>query len=181
MTKEEADLEEYKGNYVVYEETPEGKGYRRIIASPLPIDIYELDAIKALVNAKQIVIAAGGGGIPVLEQGAKLKGASAIIEKDYTAAKLADLLDASTLIFLTSRDQLTIKNSDQAETPLDKIKTSELSHLINEGHFEKVTTLPKVQAALNFVNKGENRRSIITKLDHAKEGIHERTGTIISN
>ena len=93
MSKEDADMEEEKGNYVVND--GEG-GYRRIIASPRPIDIYEIDAIRTLCEANQVVIAAGGGGIPVLEQGTTLKGASAIIEKDYTAAKLADQLDAST-------------------------------------------------------------------------------------
>ena len=99
MTKEEAEAEEEKGNYVIEEEP--GK-FRRIIASPMPIDIYEIDAIRALLDADQIVIAAGGGGIPVLQQGTHLKGASAIIEKDYAAAKLAELIDADTLLFLTA-------------------------------------------------------------------------------
>ena len=101
MSKEEADAEEEKGNYVVEEEP--GK-FRRIIASPMPIDIYEIDAVKALLDADQVVIAAGGGGIPVLQQGSHLKGASAIIEKDYTAAKLAELVGAGTLLFLTAYD-----------------------------------------------------------------------------
>lgn len=105
MSKEEADAEEEKGNYVVEEEP--GK-FRRIIASPMPIDIYEIDAVKALLDADQVVIAAGGGGIPVLQQGSHLKGASAIIEKDYTAAKLAELVGAGTLLFLTAYDKLTI-------------------------------------------------------------------------
>lgn len=181
MTKEEAELEEHKGNYVIYEETSEGKGYRRIIASPNPIDIYEIDAIRALVDADQIVIAAGGGGIPVLEQQTDLKGASAIIEKDYTAAKLADMLDAATLLFLSSRTQLSIKDENGETKPLGTIPPSEASAYIKEGHFEKITTLPKVTAALNFVNTGESRRAIITKLEKAKEGIHESVGTIIKN
>lgn len=110
MTKEEADLEEHKGNYVVYEESESGSGYRRIIASPQPIDIYEIDAIKALVDAGQLVIAAGGGGIPVLEQSQGLKGASAVIEKDFTAAKLADMVDADMLLILTSSDYIDRKS-----------------------------------------------------------------------
>lgn len=105
MTKEEVEAEEEKGNYVVEEEP--GR-FRRIIAAPMPIDIYEIDAVKALLSADQIVIAAGGGGIPVLQQGSHLKGASAIIEKDYTAAKLAELVGADTLLFLTAYDKLTI-------------------------------------------------------------------------
>ena len=115
MTKEEADIEEAKGNYVVEED---GK-YRRIIASPMPIDIYEIDAVKALIDANQIVIAAGGGGIPVLEQGTKLKGASAIIEKDYVAARLAELIGAGTLLFLTAYDKLTIGQDTPSEKSFD--------------------------------------------------------------
>ena len=118
MTREEADAEEEKGNHVV----PEGDGFRRIIASPKPVDIYEIDAIEALLDAGQIVIAAGGGGIPVMEQGTTLKGASAVIEKDYTAAKLADMVDASHLMILTAREYMTTKDTDEKlEKPFHEI------------------------------------------------------------
>ena len=127
MTKEEADNEKKKGNYVEYEEGEDG--YRRIIASPKPIDIYEIDAIKALVDAHQLVIAAGGGGIPVLQQRTGLKGASGIIEKDYTAAKLADMLDASTLMILTSSDYLTIEKDGHTEE-LKELTASDAEKLI---------------------------------------------------
>lgn len=179
MTKAEAETEEKKGNYVVYQDCAEGKGYRRIIASPNPIDIYEIDAIRALVDANQLVIAAGGGGIPVLEQNTVLKGASAVIEKDFTAAKLADMLDASTLLILTSNDNLTINTGKTTEKSLGLLSPEEASALIKEGHFDKTTTLPKIQAALNFVTSGKDRRSIITKVEHAKDGIQEKLGTII--
>ena len=121
MSKEEAEAEEEKGNHVVEEEP--GK-FRRIIAAPLPIDIYEIDAVKALLDADQIVIAAGGGGIPVLQQGTHLKGASAIIEKDYTAAKLAELVNAQTLLFLTAYDNLTIEKGTPNEKVFEQVSAS---------------------------------------------------------
>ena len=176
MTKEEAENEKKKGNYVEYEEDQDG--YRRIIASPKPIDIYEIDAIKALVDAHQLVIAAGGGGIPVLEQRTGLKGASAVIEKDYTAAKLADMLDASALMILTSNDYLTIDNNGTQEE-LKNLTAEEAQKLIDEGHFDPVTSLPKIDASLSFVLAGKGRKAIITNLSKAKEGIRGKVGTII--
>lgn len=176
MNEEEAENEKKKGNYVVFDE--ENNGYRRIIASPMPIDIYEIDAIKALSDAHQVVIAAGGGGVPVLEQRSVLKGASAIIEKDYTAAKLADMLDASALMILTSSDYLTIEK-DGAETELKTLTKDEAKELIEDGYFDPVTSLPKIDASLSFVLAGEGRKSIITDLGKAKEGIKGKVGTII--
>lgn len=180
MTKEEADLEEHKGNYVVYEESAEGKGYRRIIASPQPIDIYEIDAIKALVDANQLVIAAGGGGIPVLDQTQGLKGASAVIEKDYTAAKLADMIDASELLILTSNDYVTITDENGTSTELKELSIEEANSLIEDNKLDAITTLPKIQAALNFVVAKKGRKAIITNLEKAKSGIRGKIGTIIS-
>lgn len=172
MSKEEADTEEEKGNYVV----KEGDGYRRIIASPRPVDIYEVDAITALLDAGQLVIAAGGGGIPVMEQGTKLKGASAVIEKDYTAAKLADMIDASHLLILTSKEQITTEDGQQT---IGNISVADAIRLIDEGHFDPLTTLPKMDAGASFVSSGEGRTAIITKLENAYQGIKERMGTII--
>lgn len=180
MTKEEADLEEHKGNYVTYEENSEGKGYRRIIASPQPIDIYEIDAIKALVDANQLVIAAGGGGIPVLDQTQGLKGASAVIEKDYTAAKLADMIDASELLILTSNDYVTITDENGTSTELKELSIEEANSLIEDNKLDAITTLPKIQAALNFVVAKKGRKAVITNLEKAKAGIRGKVGTIIS-
>jgi len=176
MTKEEADVEEAKGNYVVEEE---GK-YRRIIASPMPIDIYEIDAVKALIDANQIVIAAGGGGIPVLEQGTKLKGASAIIEKDYIAARLAELIGAGTLLFLTAYDKLTIGNGTPDEKSFDTISAKDLQQYINDGYFQAITTLPKVDASIRFVSVDSERKAIITSLENAKDALLGKSGTIIT-
>ncbi len=172
MTRKEADAEEEKGNFVV----AEGDGYRRIIASPRPIDIYEIDAVTALLDAGQIVIAAGGGGIPVMEQGTTLKGASAIIEKDYTAAKLADMVDASHLLILTSQERLVTKDTQEA---IGTITLKEAEQLIDNGHFDEITTLPKMDAGISFVSSGKGRTAVITKLECAYQGMKERMGTII--
>ena len=176
MTKEEAENEKKKGNYVEYEEGDEG--YRRIIASPKPIDIYEIDAVKALVDAHQLVIAAGGGGIPVLEQRTGLKGASAVIEKDYTAAKLADMLDADALMILTSSDNLTI-DVDGEVKELGTLTTKEAEDLIDKGYFDPITSLPKIDASLNFVLAKKGRKAIISNLAKAKDAIRGKIGTVI--
>ena len=177
MSKEEADAEEEKGNYVVEEEP--GK-FRRIIASPMPIDIYEIDAVKALLDADQVVIAAGGGGIPVLQQGSHLKGASAIIEKDYTAAKLAELVGAGTLLFLTAYDKLTIGKGTSEEKVFDTVSATDLHQYIKDGHFPAVTTFPKVDASIRFVTADKERKAVIANLEKAKEGLAGKTGTTIT-
>ena len=177
MSKEEADAEEEKGNYVVEEEP--GK-FRRIIASPMPIDIYEIDAVKALLDADQVVIAAGGGGIPVLQQGSHLKGASAIIEKDYTAAKLAELVGAGTLLFLTAYDKLTIGKGTPEEKVFDTVSATDLHQYIKDGHFPAVTTFPKVDASIRFVTADKERKAVIANLEKAKEGLAGKTGTTIT-
>lgn len=172
MSKEESDIEEKKGNYTV----AENGGYRRIIASPMPIDIYEIDAIKALADAGQIVIAAGGGGIPVLEQGTTLKGASAIIEKDYTSEKLAELADADTLLFLTAGEGISLTEGGEV---LSNINEEELTSYINDGYFKPTTILPKALSALWFIQSGDDKRAIVANVTKAKEAVNEKTGTII--
>ncbi len=177
MTKEEAEAEEEKGNYVVEEENGM---YRRIIAAPQPIDIYEIEAVKALLAAGQIVIAGGGGGIPVLQQGTRLKGASAVIEKDYTAAKIAELIEADTLLFLTAYDRLTIGKDTPEEREFDKVTAAELKQFIDAGHFPAVTTYPKVDASIRFVSAFPNRKAVIANLEKAKDGLAGKTGTTIT-
>jgi carbamate kinase len=175
MSEEEAAAEEKKGNYVVKED----KGYRRIIAAPKPIDIYEIDAIRALVDANQIVIAGGGGGIPVLEQRTTLKGASAIIEKDLTAAKLAELLDADALLFLTSVEKVYLNYQKDNAVELNQISVDQAKDYISQGYFEQGAMLPKIEASVEFVSGRNGRKAIITKIDQAVAGLKGKTGTII--
>lgn len=176
MSKEDADVEIKKGNYVTKEEDG---SYRRIYASPKPIDIYEIDSIKALVDAGQIVIACGGGGIPVLQQGTNLVGASAIIEKDATAARLGQMLDANVLLFLTIRDKMIINRGTESEMSLDHISVDEARSYIEDGHFVAGLDKPKMEAAVEFVSTGNGRRAVITSLEQAKAGLLGRTGTCI--
>ena len=176
MSEAEARVEEEKGNYVI----KEGQGYRRIIASPKPLDIYEIDAVKTLLNAGQLVIAGGGGGIPVLQQGAVLKGASAIIEKDYTGAKLAELTEADTLLFLTGVEKACLNFGQPAEQPLDGITADQALEYLKEGHFAPNSMSPKVEAAAMFALLGEEKKAIITRLDKAVEALKGKTGTVIT-
>lgn len=177
MTEEEAKAEEKKGNHVI---KTEGKGYRRIIASPRPMEIYELDAIKALMDAQQIVIAAGGGGIPVLQQGTRLKGASAVIEKDITSACLAEQLDADVLLLLTGVEKVALNYGSPSETPLDSMTVEEATGYIDEKQFSSGAMLPKVEAAVSFASSNKDRKAIITSIDTALAGLTGKTGTLIT-
>ena len=177
MNAEEANEERKKGNFVVEEP---GKGFRRAVSAPNPVKIVELDAVKALLDADQIVIAAGGGGIPVLQQGSHLKGASAIIEKDYTAAKLAELVGADTLLFLTAYDKLTIGKGTADEKVFDNVSAADLHQYIKAGHFPAKTTFPKVDASIRFVAADSDRKAVIANLEQAKEGLDGKAGTTIT-
>lgn len=174
MTEEEAELEKKKGNYVV---PAEGKGYRRIVASPKPQEIYEIDAIKALMDANQVVIAGGGGGIPVLEQGVKLKGASAVIEKDYTAELLAELVHADVLLFLTAVEKVFIHYTSPDKEELNAVSVKEAEEYIQNGYFESGSMLPKIESGIKFITSGEGRQCIISKVDKAKDALRGKTGT----
>ncbi len=176
MTREEADAEEARGNYVT--EIP-GKGFQRIVSAPKPVSIVEIDAIRALLDADQIVISCGGGGIPVLEQGARLKGASAVIEKDLAAGLLAKEVDADVLMILTSVDCVTLNYGTPDERPIHSMNTEEAEEFIRQGHFEFASMLPKIEAALSFIKAGKGRSAIITSLEKAEESIEGSAGTTI--
>ena len=177
MTKEEAQKEEAKGNYVVEES---GGRYRRIVSAPRPKDIIEIDAINALVDAGQLVIACGGGGIPVMAQGNTLKGASAIIEKDYAAGKLAELTDADVLMFITADKQVDIDIDTDHPTLLGSISVAEAKEHVAQNQFGEAAMLPKIQASIDFLTQKEGREAIITNLEHAAAAVAGKGGTHIS-
>ena len=176
-TKQQAEVISKEKGYTMKEDA--GRGYRRVVPSPLPIDIIEKDAIKSLMKSGQVVICAGGGGIPVIKKDNNLEGVAAVIDKDYASSKLADLIDADYLVILTAVDNVYINYRRDNEKKLDKVSTSELENYLNEGHFAKGSMYPKVQACINFVKSGKNKTAIIASLDNAKEAFKEKAGTII--
>ncbi len=177
MSAEEAAEEEKKGNSVIEEP---GKGFRRILAAPKPLDIVEIDAINDLVNAGDIVIAGGGGGIPVLKQGNKLKGASAVIEKDAVSGRLADLTDADLLLILTNEEFVMLGYGTDSAAPIREMTTAEALGYMQDQDFGQNKMLPKIEASVNFVSQKEGRKAIITSLDKARDAYAGKTGTVIT-
>ena len=162
MSAEDAEMETKKGNYVKEES---GKGFRRVVAAPRPIAIVEIDAIRALTEADQVVIACGGGGIPVIEQNHVLKGASAVIEKDAVAGRLACVY-------------LNFGKPDQSEIPA--LTIAEAKELCARGQFEAGTMLPKIEAAIAYLEENPDGKVLITSLGNVKEALKGRSGTVIT-
>lgn len=177
FSKEEADQMTRQG-YIMKEDA--GRGYRRVVASPKPVDIIEKETVKAMMEACHVVITCGGGGIPVTREGNHLRGASAVIDKDWASAKLAEMIDADMLIILTAVEKVAINFGKPNEQWLDKLSLSDAERFIEQGHFAKGSMLPKVEAAAAFARSRPGRRSLITVLSKAREGIEGKTGTVIS-
>ena len=177
MTKEQAEHAEKAYGSVMKEDA--GRGYRRVVASPKPVEIVEQDAINSLVDANKIVICCGGGGSPVTLQGDHLKGASAVIDKDFASCLLAKELDADMLIILTAVEKVAVNFGKEDEKWLDEMSVEEAQKYVEEGQFAPGSMLPKVQAAMDFAASGEGRTAMITLLEKAKDGIQGKTGTKI--
>jgi carbamate kinase len=178
FSKEEADEIAAKQGYIMKEDA--GRGYRRVVASPKPAEIIEIGAIKALVDAGQVVIAAGGGGIPVTLNGNHLKGAGAVIDKDFASCLLEQELDADYLIILTAVEKVAINFNKPDVKWLEHLTVAEAKEYIEQGHFAKGSMLPKVQAAMQFAESKEGRTALITLREKAKDGIEGKTGTTIT-
>jgi carbamate kinase len=154
-----------------------GRGWRRVVPSPAPIDIYEKITLKTLLDAGQVVIACGGGGIPVVYKGTRYEGVDAVIDKDFAAAKLAQLVEADIFLILTAVDRVLINFRKPNERAVEKMTVAEAREYIAEGHFAPGSMLPKVQAACNFAETGGT--SIITSLEKAEAALSGAVGTVV--
>ncbi len=176
-TKEEAlELEKSQG-YTMVEDA--GRGYRRVVASPKPLDVIEKTSILSLLHDKQIVIAAGGGGIPVIEKDGHLYGVDAVIDKDHASAKMAEIIKADELIILTAVDYVYLNFNTPEQKTLKNTTLDELEGLLKENHFKKGSMLPKIEACMAFV-KATKKPAVIASLEHAALAFKQQSGTIIN-
>ena len=176
--KETADRIAAEKGYTMVEDA--GRGYRQVVPSPKPFDIVEKASIKALVEAGHVVIAVGGGGVPVIRKDGKVSGTPAVIDKDFGSELLAELLDADMLVILTAVDQVAINFNKPDQKGLDKLSVAEAKAYIAEGQFAKGSMLPKVEAAVKFVESKPGRKSLITSLEKAKEALAGKAGTVLA-
>lgn len=164
-------------NYVMKEDA--GRGYRRVVPSPKPQVIIEIEGIKMLVASGYTVITVGGGGIPVVQKDNELYGVPAVIDKDHASSLLATLIEADRLIILTSVPYVALKYGTKDQVNLTHLSTKDAKNFLQEGHFQSGSMKPKIEAALAFVDHSPNRKAIIASLQEAKDAIEEKTGTLI--
>ena len=176
-SKEESEKLAIEKGYTMIEDS--GRGYRRVVPSPKPLDIVEKDIIRDIIDAGHVVIAVGGGGIPTIRKGNELIGIAAVIDKDWASEKLAEILDCDTLFILTAVEKIAVNFGKANQKNLDKISTEEAYKYIEEGHFAPGSMLPKVKAAVDFVESKEGRTAIVTSLENAKRAMAGETGTTI--
>ncbi|WBW97474.1 carbamate kinase [Oceanirhabdus sp. W0125-5] len=175
--EEEAKKLEEENGYVMKEDA--GRGYRRVVASPKPVDVIEKDIIKSLVENENIIIACGGGGIPVIREDGMVKGVPAVIDKDFAAEKLAEILDADALVILTAVDRVCVNFNKPDQKELAEINIEEVDKYIEEGQFAPGSMLPKVEACKKFVLNDASKIAIIASLAKAKEALRGESGTRI--
>ena len=176
-SKEKAMEIEKEKHYVFTEDA--GRGYRRVVPSPIPKSIIEKNSIIKLLDNGSIVIAVGGGGIPVVKTDEGLKGVEAVIDKDRSGALLAKEINANTFLILTAVEKVCLNYNTDNEVMLDSLTIEEAEEYIREGHFAKGSMLPKIEACLDFIDNSDDRVAIISSLDKAKDAIDGKTGTII--
>lgn len=177
LSKQRADEQALNFGHKMIEDS--GRGYRRVVASPEPLEIVEIDAIRKLVDSGELVICCGGGGIPVFRNGNHLTGASAVIDKDSVSALLAEQIDADFLVILTAVEKVAIHFGKPNQLDLDEVTVSKAEQYIEEGQFAPGSMLPKVKASIRFAQSKPGREALITLLEKAKEGLEGITGTRI--
>ena len=179
LTREEAEKLVAQRGYDVVEDA--GRGWRRVVASPRPVSIIEIESIRDMVEAGLVVVACGGGGIPVYRtQGHHLKGAAAVIDKDFAACVLARQLEADALVILTAVEKVAVHFGKPEQRWLDRLTPDQAREYIAQGQFAPGSMLPKVEAAVEFAESGPGRTALITLLERARDGLRGRTGTLIS-
>ncbi|PID82607.1 MAG: carbamate kinase [Clostridiales bacterium] len=176
-SEEEAKKIADEKGFVMKEDS--GRGYRRVVPSPKPVDVVEKEVINELVASGNIVIAVGGGGIPVVNNNGRLEGVAAVIDKDFASAKLAELVSASYLIILTAVEKIALNFGKENEKWLGETSTEDMKKYSAEGHFAPGSMLPKVEASIAFAESSKDRKALITSLEKAKEGIAGKTGTTV--
>lgn len=178
-SQEEAEKQAREKGYVVKEDS--GRGWRRVVASPRPIHIVGIKAIRSVLDSGNVVVAGGGGGIPVIEEDGQFKGVAAVIDKDFTSALLARELDADAFLILTAVEKVAIRFGRPDQEELASLTIDEARRYITEGHFAKGSMLPKVEAAISYAGSGPGRKALITSLEKARDALDGRTGTWITN
>lgn len=178
-TEEEARKLEAESGYVMKEDA--GRGWRRVVASPMPVEIVELNAVKCLVDNGYVVVTVGGGGIPVIrEANGDLTGVAAVIDKDLASEKLAEDLDAEVLLILTAVEKVSLNYNKPDQKDLDTISVAEAKEYIEAGHFAPGSMLPKIEAAVKFVESKPGRKAIITSLEKAEDALAGKAGTTLA-
>ncbi len=177
LSEEQAREIAEKTGYIMKEDS--GRGWRRYVASPIPIDIVEIPCIRMLSDGGAVVIACGGGGIPVIEEGNHLRGAAAVVDKDFASSLMAQQLDADMLIILTAVEKVAINFGKENEQWLSSLTPEEAQVYIAQGQFAPGSMLPKVQAAVQFAQSKPGRKALITALEKARDGIEGKTGTLV--
>ncbi len=176
-TKEESDRLEREKGFKMIEDS--GRGYRRVVPSPKPVDIVEKESVKSLINDGHVVITCGGGGIPVIKKEFGYEGIEGVIDKDFASEKIAELIDADFIFILTAVDRIAINFGTKDQINLDKMSTEEAYKYIREGHFAPGSMLPKVLAAIKFVESKKGRQAIIASLEKTKEALIGESGTLV--
>lgn len=176
LTKEQAEKRRQKGEHIIM---IEDEGYRQVVASPKPQHIVESETIKTLLDAGQLVIACGGGGIPVIEQGNHLKGVEAVIDKDFSSARLANLIHADYFVILTNVEKVLLNYHKPNQMPIDTMTCAQAEEYIKQDHFRKGSMLPKVQACISVVQENPNCKTLITSINRLSDGVSGKTGTTI--